>query len=142
MKVNELRIGDWVLYNDLYCKIIGIDKIRMDEDRVLVEYHNGETDYCYIGYIEPIELTEEVLVKIGFKEKIGYINYSKVFYDENNHCDSTNIYYCSRLKHFKFTHDKSKEVDLQMMDLYNIKYLHQLQNAYYCITNQEMEIKL
>ena len=142
MKTNELRIGNWVLYNDLYCKIIGIDKIGMDEDRVLVEYHNGETDYCYVGYIDPIELTEEVLVKIGFEEKIGYINYSKVFYDENNHCDSINIYYCQRLKHFKFTHDKGKKVDLQMMDLYNIKYLHQLQNAYYCLTNQEIEIKL
>ena len=137
MNITELKIGNLVLYNDLYCKIIGID-----ENKVLVEYHDGDTDYCYIDYIEPIKLTEELLFKIGFEEKIGYSNYSKVCYDENNYSNSINIYYCSKLKHFKFTHDNGKEVDLQMMDLYNIKYLHQLQNAYYCLTGKELEVNL
>jgi hypothetical protein len=92
--------------------------------------------------IEPIELTEEVLLKIWFEDRKGYFNYSKVFGDENNYYDSIHIYYCPRLKHFKFTHDKVKECDLQTMDLYNIQHLHQLQNAYYLLTNEELEVKL
>ena len=46
MKSEELRIGNWVSFNDLYCKIVGIDK-----DRVLIEYYNGETDYRHTDYI-------------------------------------------------------------------------------------------
>lgn len=137
LKCADLRIGNYVSFLDIWCKIIGIDK-----DRVLIEYHNGDTDYCHIDYIEPIELTEDILTKIGFEDRKGYFNYSKVFGDENNYCDSIHIYYCPRLKHFKFTHDKVKECDLQTMDLYNIQYLHQLQNAYYCLTGQELNIEL
>jgi hypothetical protein len=92
--------------------------------------------------IEPIELTEEVLLKIGFEDRKEYFNYSRVFGDDGDYCDSIYIYYCPRLNHFKFTHNIVDKLDLQTMDLYNIKYLHQLQNTYYLLTNEELNIEL
>lgn len=141
MKTNELctdlRIGNYLKYDD---EIIQVSKLCKN----YVEFYDKED--LLIGdnpkEFQPIELTEEILVKIGFEDRKGYFNYSKVFGDENNYCDSIHIYYCPRLKHFKFTHDKVKECDLQTMDLYNIQYLHQLQNAYYLLTDQELNIEL
>jgi hypothetical protein len=142
MEAKELRIESWVKVHD---PIFGVNTYKVvtirDNDIVTLKNNDNEIS-CLVSNIEPIELTEEVLVKIGFEDRKGYFNYSKVFGDENNYCDSIHIYYCPRLKHFKFTHDKVKECDLQTMDLYNIQYLHQLQNAYFLISNQEMEIEL
>lgn len=139
MKANELRIGNWVKVND---PIFGVNiyKVATIRDNGIITL--SDNIGCLVGNIEPIELTEEVLLKIGFEDRKGYFNYSRVFGDENNYCDYIHIYYCPMLKHFKFTHDKVKEDDLQQMDLYNIQYLHQLQNAYYCLTNRELEVKL
>jgi hypothetical protein len=139
MKTNDLKIGNWVKVND---PIFGVNtyKVATIRDNGIITLSDNIS--CLVDNIEPIELTEELLLKIGFEDRKGYFNYSKVFGDENNYCDSIHIYYCPRLKHFKFTHDKVKECDLQTMDLYNIQYLHQLQNVYFLLTNQELEIKL
>lgn len=139
LKCTDLRIGNWVKVND---PIFGVNtyKVATIRDNGIITLNDNIS--CLVGNIEPIELTEEVLTKIGFEDKKGYFNYSKVFGDENNYCDSIHIYYCPMLKHFKFTHDKVKEDDLQKMDLYNIQYLHQLQNAYFLLTNEELEIEL
>lgn len=137
LKCPDLRIGNYLKYNNKIVNVFGLRPRYIeyyDEDEFLVG-DNPE-------YFEPIELTEEVLLKIGFEDRKGYFNYSRVFGDENNYCDYIHIYYCPMLKHFKFTHDKVKEDDLQQMDLYNIQYLHQLQNAYHCLTNRELEVKL
>lgn len=138
MKANELRIGNWIKYEDKLVQVVQLSSLMIlcqrDENQFLVN--------CAPKEFQPIELTEEVLVKIGFEDRKGYFNYSRVFGDENNYCDSIHIYYCAPLKHFRFTHDKVKADDLQKMDLYNIQYLHQLQNAYYCLTGQELEVEL
>lgn len=131
MKVNELRIGNLVLYNDLYCKIIGIDKIGMDEDRVLVEYHNGETDYCYIGYIEPILLTEEFFLKNGFEKDPMITQYSKEI-------DEFLISYIDGANGCLLSIQGKKSQFYK----YDIKYIHELQNAYYCLTNEELNVEL
>lgn len=141
MKTNELRIGNLI---DYFGDIIKVDVIDCfdGKERVCGETKDGRPVCDKPTYFEPIELTEEVLLKIGFEDRKGYFNYSQVFGDENNYCDSIHIYYCPMLKHFRFTHDKVKEFDLQTMDLYNIQYLHELQNAYYCLTGQELNIEL
>lgn len=138
MKANDLRIRNWIKYEDKLVQVVQLSSLMIlcqrDENQFLVN--------CAPEVFDPIELTKEVLVKIGFEDRKGYFNYSRVFCDENNYCDSIHIYYCPMLKHFKFTHDKVKVEELQTMDVYNIKYLHQLQNAYYCLTGQELNIEL
>ena len=138
MKTNELRIGNYISFHNVWYKIVGIEK-----DRVLIEYHNGETDYCWIDYIEPIELTEEVLLKIGFKKnkydwweyfpdrenEISILmsgEYTTIEYANLFHCpeDVTEVNYGSALEFPRRIH------------------LHELQNAYFLMSNQEMEVNL
>ncbi len=141
MKTNELKCTDLRIGN--YVNIEG-DVVKVKEIyEKSIHYTYGEYEsYATEDFIQPIELTEEVLVKIGFEDRKGYFNYSRVFGDENNYCDSIYIYYCPRLNHFKFTHNIVEKLDLQTMDLYNIKYLHQLQNAHFILTNKELNIEL
>ena len=142
MEVNELRIGNYVKFYDPIngTNIYKVYRIN-DSGSVSLE-DKGQLASCIVKNIEPIELTEEVLLKIGFEDRKGYFNYSRVFGDDGDYCDSIYIYYCPKLNQFKFTHNIIKNIDLQIMDLYNIQYLHQLQNAYFLLTNQEMEIEL
>jgi hypothetical protein len=96
--------------------------------------------------IQPIELTEEVLVKIGFKkeEKITSNLYYLDF--EENEDDITRvkyvIYNSNSLPLLKIITTKYNSFEGFELTKRGIKYLHQLQNAYYCLTNEELEVKL
>ena len=134
MNVIELRIGNYVSYYNIWHEIVGIDK-----DRVLIEYHNGETDYYHIDYIEPIELTEDILTKIGFKK-----GYNEIYSMEL--CTDCYDYYISYQnvkdnKHSFVASGYNNELKRQIR-LDNIQYLHELQNIFFSFTNQELEIKL
>jgi hypothetical protein len=72
-----------------------------------------------IDNYEPIPLTEEWLLKFGF-EQVGfnyYLNGFKIFFDSDS--------YFYELR------------DEGMMDKH-LEYLHQLQNLYFALTNQEL----
>lgn len=136
MEVKDLRIGNHVSFNDVWCKVIGIDK-----DRVLVEYHNGDTDYCHIDYIEPIELTGDILIKTGFFKR----SYHEIYFITP--CVGCYDYYISyqNIKDNKYSFVASgyKNGELKRrIRLDNIKYLHELQNIFFSFTNQELEMKL
>ena len=120
MKANELRIGNYV---NIEGDVVKVKEIYEKS----IHYANGEYEgYATEDFIQPIELTEEVLVRIWFKKidngifrrKIGF--YALIF----------------------------NGVMLNIFDgvtgVLEIKceYLHQLQNAYYCLTNEELEVKL
>jgi hypothetical protein len=126
MKTNDLRIGNYVSFHDVWCKVVGIDN-----DRILIEYHNGDTDYCHIDYIDPIELTEELLVKLGFEGEM---------YEFCLLADDFNITVNLIENRVDISYFGNCEAELCIK--YNVKYLHELQNLCYCITGQEIEIKL
>ena len=134
MEVKDLRIGNYISFNDIWCKVIEIDK-----DRVLVEYHNGETDYCYIDYIEPIEITGDILIKTGcFKRYLNDI-YSMTL------CVGYYDYYISyqnvKDNKYSFVASGYKNDELKRkIVLDNIKYLHELQNIFFYFTNQELKL--
>lgn len=73
-------------------------------------------------YYEPIPIMEEILLKCGFEK-----SYTKGVFRLG---DWTIDLYS---KTWKF---KREWIDI------NFKYLHQLQNLYFALTNQELEIKL
>lgn len=103
-----------LLYNDLYYKII--------------------------GNIEPIELTEDILLKIGFKRGYNEI-YSMAL------CIDYYDYYISyqnvKDNEYSFVgYGYKNNVKIKHAMLNDIKYLHQLQNAYYLLTGQELEVEL
>lgn len=143
MKTNELRIGNWVYvpsfkyYND---EEDGFGKVKSINQDSIDVYPFKKLRY---DKIEPIELTEEVLLKIGFKKdkydwwgyfpdrenKISILmtdNYTIIEYANLFHCpeDVTEVNYGSTLEFPRRI------------------YLHQLQNVYYCLTNEELEVEL
>lgn len=121
MKATDLRIGNYV------------NRIGSITNITAIEYHKDLSYVCTPisgsiteNQIEPIQLTEEWLIKFGFKrnERIGsfdtYIVLMKESLSVNN---KMGMYF------------KNQRVPN------NIKYVHQLQNLYYALTGEELTIK-
>lgn len=137
MKANELRILNYVKSNnpiyrkDEFGKYLNILAINDDSATVTVIENNKPIGYTFgqlYKYIEPIHLTEEILLKCGawtseWDNNSSYrieitIDYVLVINLELNTCQ------------------------LGDLDLKPIKYLHQLQNLYFALTGEELTINL
>lgn len=115
MKAEELRIGNWIYREDwdgLYeTHIVSIKEssfYRVDQ---------------YKESFHPIPLTEELLIKFGYKLIVDS-DYDRIWM-KNNHSlyEFGSLYIDSMLE---------KEIES----------VHQLQNIYYIIEDKELEIKL
>tara|TARA_R110000796_G_scaffold95908_2_gene201357 strand:- start:694 stop:1041 length:348 start_codon:yes stop_codon:yes gene_type:complete len=115
MEAKELRIGNWIKYN---FKMQGWNDVQVCAN----DFHNGFRDdkFVSINY-KPIPLTEEWLVKFGFEKLKGW---DDMFYFE---IDDFQIY--------------EYNVSGYEYDDFNIKNVHQLQNLYFALTNEELTIK-
>ena len=141
MKTNELRIGNYV-------NIEGdVVKVKEIYDKS-IHYANGEYEsYATEDFIQPIELTEEILVKIGFK-KVFQSAVTKGRFELNiniGDCEFVNIVYHiykSGNPNFNITQRRCASFCDNSIYKNNVKYLHELQNAYYCLTSEELEVKL
>ena len=112
MKSNELRVGNWINYLGDNMKFNEID---------LSNLFNPSID-MYDTDLEPIELTEEILLKCGFEKTIvntvikAWLKFS--FYLTIR--DDGDFFY------------EWKGGNIQ------VKYLHQLQNLYFALTGTEL----
>ena len=127
MKANELRIGNLVNYNEGgIFKVIGIYEFGLDVE------DNIEATYMEYENFHPISLTEERLLKFGF----SIINENSAGKEYGYVIDGV---YSSALTfiHWKTTKNAGKffRGDLQL------KYVHQLQNLYFALTGQELEVE-
>ena len=143
MEINELRIGNYVKFSD---PINGTNIYRV---YYIADYGNissislegkGQLASCTVKDIEPIELTRDILINIGFKKGYNEI-YSKTikvdFYEYNI------SYQNVKDNKYSFVAYGYKNGELKRkMILNNIQYLHELQNVFFTFTNQELEIKL
>lgn len=134
MKTNELRIGNWVKVND---PIFGVNtyKVATIRDNGIITLNDNMS--CLVDNIEPIELTEDVLLKIGFGKRNDCYTLSNeyIFF----------VYYKDSFKQELLASVKRKGkyyYNTNELKNYDIKYLHQLQNAYYCLTGEELEVEL
>lgn len=129
MRASELRIGNWI-YDPVNKTEFQIDCfLGTDYCTNKCEFETQEFD-AKLEECEPIALTEEWLIKFGFKpEGEGY---------------SLNNYLVCSFKDFS---DGSSEYSLYEWDSYNevevcikggIKYVHQLQNLFFALTNEEL----
>lgn len=141
MKTNELRLGNYILG----CKVTEICP-----DGVFAEwrhtYNLPKLVFIKEDDIEPIELTEEVLLRIGFKKEERMSSILYYFDYEINEDEYIRvryvIYNSNTLPLLKITSPTPIILESCELTKRGIRYLHQLQNAYYLLTNEELEVEL
>lgn len=136
MKASELRLGNIVYYKNKQYEVYGrISPVEIDLDSESRDEHIPNVNLCKV---QGIPLTEEWLLKCGFKVKhmmdtqkyqiivfhnlkMGYLSFdfSLCINDTNEYSHLDNLVSISK----------------------PMKYLHQLQNLYYALTGEELEIK-
>lgn len=145
MKENELRIGNFVTVNnpefrpDLKDIAFEVKAIHESFSRSSYEYGVGlkhinmipnkyyEYPSQLIGYINPINLTEEWLTKFGFEEDAESKSWSIL----------------TTLDKYDYQFEVSNKYqeyfqpDFARMD---IKYVHELQNLYFALTGVELQL--
>jgi hypothetical protein len=120
MKANDLRIGNLVNYliideMDERKKWFEVSEIDYDDLRIIQNKHEVNQDY------QPIQLTEEWLLKFGFKQT--FISKIHLTFSKGS------FHLLKRVNHIQIWYESI-----------DVKYVHQLQNLYYALTNQELTI--
>lgn len=137
MEAQELRIGNIVKIDDEYLGPIEGKVTSLNEKaevELLLSVNKGNLGYCRCGSddIFPIPITEELLLKIGFKKENEHI---AVKPDKNCLVHFPNHFITGEYFVIAFARLPG------MLSTIPIKHLHQLQNAYYLVTGEELEIK-
>jgi hypothetical protein len=123
LKVNELRIGNLVSHYGFIRRIEAIHaKKKLDDKHRIIEFENGVTDF--LMNVKPIELTEEWLEKFGF-QKIDGAFFKLSF-----------LFYGIKVKDDIGFHFKKGEFSIKL------KYVHQLQNLYFTLVEEELKYEL
>ena len=127
---NELRIGNWITDNEAG-GYFQIEEIYKNQYGVYYASYRKGSIRIVRDEIEPITLTEERLVKFGF-EKIKKESYST----------GKNVYF-NVYKLGSLTYNTSQNIWwFGYLKLENPpKYVHQLQNLYFALRGEELEIK-
>ena len=138
MKAQDLRIGNLVNLRD---EIVSISSVSTSHLSTFINRCNFAERHFSYDNIQPIPLTEEWLLRMGFTNidttsiyvksmhKIGTnkLKSLAVYINEDNYTVAIVDYYTG-----------VEKTDLLHLDY---KSVHQLQNLYYALTNQELEIK-
>lgn len=138
--IDELRIGNWVERIGCPLKVTG-----MKGSDIWLDSNGYEFEHYFYDGINPIELTEEWLIKFGL-----IVNGSNYFYDHVNYyginetmaIDITSYLdeKIVRIGIISAKFDKNGVIDESMnsYEFKHIKYVHQLQNLYHALTGQEL----
>lgn len=135
MKENELRIGNWINVGGELNQFTIADFCDI--------FDNGNK--WFKDLFKPIPLTEEWLLKFGFEEietlhthwksdKGFFLNGYVIFMEKNLGAiigEKSNDYFYNHSYQYRNGIGIIKE----------IKYLHELQNLYFALTGEELEIK-
>ena len=129
MKQNELRIGNWVDWDEktIRSEVKGIHPSG--------NYLHLENGWVQLSRCEPIPLTEEWLVRFGFKESNNYGYFLSPHKDSRSDSSSTRLCFFLEIMDFIVS---SNHYDAWYV---NCKYVHQLQNLYFALTGEELELK-
>lgn len=124
-KANDFRLGNWIVDYEaepektIYWQIEGLHIYPSNTRGINVYFRKGSC-MTFIEYVEPVKLTNEWLEKFGFKKG------SDGYWDE---------YSKGNLKHLTSFDDGDYEYNPAAIE---IKYVHQLQNLYYALCQEEL----
>lgn len=134
MRATDLRIGNWVEIKDqgvkTYSQIEGVGNLQQVAGQL-----------WSIEELEPIPLTEKWLERFGAKFELveNYYRYFILDYDVWQH------YHISKampnMKDNLLWSFTVKNNDGKSYELYSITYVHTLQNLYFALTGQQLELK-
>lgn len=133
MKANELKIG-----NLIHCVLLGTSKVlELRNDGISICNPNNDLNAYFIPNkdlhrIEPIPLTEEWLLRLGFIEYDRMRDLKFFNYKDNLDDRYWNICLSESECLFAFNH-------LTWDDSFKIKSVNQLQNLYFALTGQELK---
>jgi hypothetical protein len=121
MDAKELRIGNYVLFNDnTEVKINDIGNAWHTHLPIKDDGFNWVSPKTRVKKYRPIPLTEEWLRKFGFES----------YYKNGSEYQNKNMYLV-----------KNGDIWQNLKIGVNLKYVHQLQNLYFALTGEELEIK-
>lgn len=130
IKANELRIGNWVKYTNDQSLKNGLANTWVNVTDDIIKWAANPSENVY----EPILLTPEVLEKCGFEKtwKMYELDFSDKLLSDRRYeffCYEKDLPNCS------YTLNSITAAN-------NFSFLHQLQNLYFALTGEELEIKL
>lgn len=127
LTAQELRIGNWVNYKDNPYQIMYTvsNVVGVDLDSETLDTHHSNVS---VLDLQPIELTEQVLLKCGFeKDAFGRV----YFYDD-----------VLGLGFIHFSSEATCYLDFEgTICGKKIRWLHELQNLIFALTGKELEFK-
>lgn len=106
LKITDLSVGDWVKVDDEYRMVRGIDATTG-----LISLYSLAMPCC-LGVVRPIPITPEILEQNGFVKNLGIYYHSEVLFELERVRDTWH-----------------RTVNAGEYDIYEIKYVHQLQHA-------------
>lgn len=129
MKANELRIGNLVFGRN-YLSIEDEIMIVKQIDEIGINMQPDGLFQSLIKNLKAIPLSEEILLKAGF--------------EKTNWDLGTTLFFLEEYDSFEIIKNNGKfMLEFGGRELFPIKYLHTLQNAFYCLSEgKELEIKL
>lgn len=124
MKATELRLENNLLINDIneVCKITSISNKYIGYE---TKSRIGE---CLIECLTPIELSEEILLKCGWKWNV-----------ECDCFEGKDARMYLTYKHVNNSYEMFNYITKTLITK-RIFYLHQLQNLYFALTNEELTV--
>lgn len=131
MKIQEIKFGNLIKIKDEICRIIEIRECNVyGESATKILVSNIRT-------AKPIKITNNILQKIKNKKQEEFILGDNII---------TYLSFPNKKKEIFTAEINKNEVYISFQNITNnlikIKYLHELQNLYYCITKQELEIDI
>jgi len=143
MEAKELRVGNYLLYNDKTITVLeGISKDDISI-RHLINNHGVGTYIMPSTVINPIPLTEGWLVKFGFDKTSFTERHSEVHgWSAEFSIDNRKFALLEVNKSSNWGSRKGcyNVLGISYLDVW-IKHVHQLQNLYFALTGEELTIK-
>lgn len=144
IKAQDLRIGNLINFNWWFNGVGKVDLIDGCHGYVTMERHGDE---FHLDEISPIPLTEDWLVKLGFK---GYSHFTVMNskYIELGRGREISIGCVGTPNEMVYLIELDVDgrtindiITLRNFDYDGRTYVHQLQNLYYALTGKELEVK-
>ena len=136
MDAKELRLGNWVKTTISRWRGQGFPILAIKGDRVSFDKLNdGQYIWVMAENLKPIPLSPEIIEKCGFEKHKNSNDYWTIWYLKNG---------------WRIQQAHNSEVSASVRsglfyysdDFVEVEYLHQLQNLYFALTGEELEVNL